>query len=137
MAMTAVACSLLLLAQFSDVVSSGAVTLTISIGGNKKNPFRKSINKVSSEPGIQQALWKKELEDHYKRHRLIVKYIQDGKEPNAEFLVQVLCFNKPSKITKDHLILCADIYDKRITMPLPMPNTEHVSPFTKLAGTEH
>lgn len=54
-----------------------------------------------------------------------------------KFLGQVLNFNKPSRITDDHLVLCSELYKKRVIMPLPLPRTEHVLPFTRLVGTEH
>jgi hypothetical protein len=80
--------------------------------------------------------WKEELEDHYRRHNLIVKFIREGKEPSVELLEKVLCFKPPSKITDNHLSLCADIYNKRISMPLPLPHTEHVASFTKLVSKQ-
>lgn len=35
------------------------------------------------------------------------------------------------------MALCLYIYNKRVSMPLPVPNTEHVLPFTNLVGSEH
>lgn len=80
--------------------------------------------------------WKSELQDHYKKHHQVVKFIQEGKEPSVEFLEQILEFKAPSRITKQHLALCSAMYDKRVTMPLPLPHTEHVEPFTALVGQE-
>jgi hypothetical protein len=55
----------------------------------------------------------------------------------VDFLNKVLSFQEPSKITENHLLLCSNIFDNRIVMPLPLPHTENVLPFTKFAGTEH
>lgn len=33
--------------------------------------------------------------------------------------------------------ICEEIYNKRVTMPLPIPHTKYVADFTKLAGQEH
>lgn len=82
------------------------------------------------------STWKSDLKDHYRKHHQVKKYIQDGKEPSVEFLKELLCFNEPSEITEEHLALCSYMYAKRISMPLPVPRTEHILPFTKLAGTE-
>jgi len=77
------------------------------------------------------------LEDHYRKHRLIVKFIQEGKEPNVQFLEQVLDFKYPFKITEEHLLLCSIIYERRISMPLPIPHSQYVARFTEIAGQEH
>lgn len=81
--------------------------------------------------------WKGKLADHNRKHQLVVKFIKDGKQPNVVFLEDVLDFKKPCKITEQHLALCSDIYSKRISMPLPLPHSQHVGPFTELAGQEH
>lgn len=81
--------------------------------------------------------WKSELNDHYRRHHKILKFIKDGSEPTLDFLSEVLCFKQPAQITKNHLSLCEELYNKRVVMPLPLPHSEHVDAFTKLVGTEH
>ena len=81
--------------------------------------------------------WKKEQVDHYRRHHLVVKHIQANKDVDKDILEKALCFDEYSEITEEHLALCLDIYNTRVSMPLPVPNTEHVSPFTELVGSEH
>lgn len=84
---------------------------------------------------IPKASWKKELGDQYRKHNLIVKFMREGKEPNQEFLNELLSF-KPSLITDTHLKLCEMVYSNRLAMPIPFPNTEHVLTLSKLVGGE-
>lgn len=55
---------------------------------------------------------------------------------DIEILEKALCFDEYSQITDEHLALCLDIYNKRVSMPLPVPNTEYVLPFVNLVGPE-
>jgi hypothetical protein len=80
--------------------------------------------------------WKEERSNHYKRHHLVVKHIQANKEVDIEILEKALCFDEYSQITDEHLALCLDIYNKRVSMTLPVPNTEYVLPFVNLVGPE-
>jgi hypothetical protein len=82
------------------------------------------------------ASWKEERGDHYRRHHIVVKHIQANKEANIEILEKALCFDEYSQITEEHVALCLDIYNKRVSMPLPVPNTEHVLSFANLVGPE-
>nr|UYR50734.1 hypothetical protein [Morchella crassipes] len=82
------------------------------------------------------ASWKEERGDHYRRHHLVVKHIQAKKEVNIEILEKALCFDEYSQITEEHMALCLDLYNNRISVPLPTPNSEHVLPFSNLVGAE-
>jgi len=42
----------------------------------------------------------------------------------------------PVVITQQHLDLCSQILNAAVTLPLPKPNTAHVSPFANVAGPE-
>lgn len=72
------------------------------------------------------------MEEHYRKHYSVVKLIKEGKEPSVKFYKELLGF----EITEEDLILCSEVYDKRVSMPLPIPHTQHVAPFTALAGQE-
>lgn len=85
---------------------------------------------------IPKASWKRELGDQYRKHNLIVKFLKDGKEPNKEFLNELLSFPEPSLVTDAHLKLCEEIYSSRVVMPIPFPNTEHVVTLRNLVGGE-
>lgn len=84
---------------------------------------------------IPKASWKKELNDQYRKHSLIVKFIKEGKEPNKEFLNELL-FPESSLVTEAHLKLCEKIYSGRVVMNIPFPNTKHVVTFRNLVGGE-
>lgn len=84
---------------------------------------------------IPKASWKKELQDQYRKHNLIVKLLKDGKEPSKEFFNEILSF-EPSLVTDAHLKLCEEIYSNRVVMPIPFPNTEHVITLKNLVGGE-
>lgn len=85
---------------------------------------------------IPKASWKKELGEEYRKHNLIVKFLRDGKEPNKEFLNELLSYPEPSLVTDAHLKLCEKIYSSRVVMPIPFPNTEHVAILRNLVGGE-
>lgn len=62
--------------------------------------------------------------------------MRENKEPNLDILTKALALKDSSRITEEHLELSIKIYNKRVVMALPVPNTEHVLPFTKLVGSE-
>lgn len=66
----------------------------------------------------------------------MVKHIQANQELKIEILEKALCFDEYSQITEEHVALCLCIFNKRVSMPLPVPNTEHVLPFANLVGPE-
>lgn len=92
--------------------------------------------RCSSSIALIKSDWKKVREDQYKRHCLVIQHMKENKGPNLDILSKVLPFNPSSKITEEHLALCIEIYDKRISMPLPVPNTKHVVSFVNLVGSE-
>ena len=55
---------------------------------------------------------------------------------NIEILEKALCFDEYSQITEEHMALCLDLYNNRISVHLPTPNSEHVLPFSNLVGAE-
>ena len=46
-----------------------------------------------------------------------------------------MCFTPP--ITQTHFNLCVSIIERRITLDLPLPHTDKVVPFSKIAGIEN
>jgi len=72
--------------------------------------------------------------DYYRRHILAKAHISAGLEPSLAIISRVLQLSVP--ITQGHLDLCESIVKNLITMPLPKPNTEHVTPFANVAGPE-
>ena len=62
--------------------------------------------------------------------------MKENKDPDLDILTKVLSFGDSSEITLEHLKLFLEICNKRISMALPIPNTEHVLPFSKVVGVE-
>lgn len=90
----------------------------------------------SKKLSIPRAIWKQELGDQYRKHHLIVKFLKEDNKPNKEFLNELLSYPEPSLVKDAHLELCAQIYNRRVVMPLPFPRTKHVATFRELVGGE-
>lgn len=73
--------------------------------------------------------------EFYRRNAIAKNHIEQRVQPNADIIAEVLDINKP--ITQDHMNLCKDIIDDSIKLPLPVPNTEHVLPFSNAVGPEN
>jgi len=71
----------------------------------------------------------------YRRHSKALDHIKNLNEPNLRILNEVLCFN--SLITESHFNLCKYLADRLITLDLPIPHTNKVSIFSKIAGIEN
>jgi NUMOD1 domain len=73
--------------------------------------------------------------DIYKRHNKALGFIKSLKNPNLKIINEVLCFN--SSIRQEHLNFCISIVETVITVDLPIPRSDKVSAFSKIAGIEN
>jgi len=105
-----------------------------------KRKYKKNLNikkKYSTKSDSSSSeVWKKELVDQYRKHEMVRQHLLKGKEVDLDILNKVLGFSLPAVITEEHLLLCLEIYNKRITLGLPVPRSEFVKPFTELVGKE-
>jgi len=56
-------------------------------------------------------------------------------EPNLIIINEVLSLTRLA--TQAHIDLCANLMEKRITLDLPLPHTDKIIPFSKIAGVEN
>lgn len=71
---------------------------------------------------------------HYRRHNIALDHMQAGLSPTLSIISQVL--DLPVKVSQYHFDLCVQLVSNPVTLNLPKPNTEHVIPFSLVAGPE-
>nr|YP_009262015.1 GIY-YIG endonuclease [Chrysoporthe austroafricana]AMX22090.1 GIY-YIG endonuclease [Chrysoporthe austroafricana] len=86
---------------------------------------------------VPKSDWKKDLQDQYRKHNIILKHLKEYKGPSLEILKEVLCFPQPSFITEAHLALIKKLYEERVILPLPLVGTKESMKFSELVGPTH
>lgn len=71
---------------------------------------------------------------HYRRHNIALSHMKTGSGPNLSIISKVL--DLPVKLSHKHIDLCAQLVSNPVVLNLPVPKTEHVIPFSKVAGPE-
>ena len=66
---------------------------------------------------------------------MALKHIKLLKEPTVKILNNVLSLK--ARINKKHFELCVSLYKNPITLDLPIPHTDKISNFSKVAGVEN
>jgi hypothetical protein len=66
---------------------------------------------------------------------MALNHIKSLKRPSLNIINKVLCLN--SLIKQEHYNLCTSIVRKRVTLDLPLPHTDKVAKFSKIAGIEN
>ena len=66
---------------------------------------------------------------------MALKYIKELKEPTLKIINNVLSLN--NHVNKKHFDLCVSLCNNPITLDLPLPHTNKVSNFSKIAGVEN
>jgi hypothetical protein len=72
---------------------------------------------------------------HFRRDAIARGYISDNVAPNPAIIAEMLDIDAP--ITMEHMVLCESIVNQSVKLPLPVPRSEHVLPFSEVAGPEN
>ena len=75
-------------------------------------------------------------ENLFRKHNIALNHILKGELVTLDIMRKILEFPYPAEICQEHLELCAKIYNHPIRVPLPIPNTDNVAEFSKIAGPE-
>jgi hypothetical protein len=71
----------------------------------------------------------------YKHHTLALKFMKELKEPTLKIINELLSLN--IQMNKKHFDLYVSLSNNPITLDLPLPHTNKVSNFSKIAGVEN
>lgn len=74
--------------------------------------------------------------DYFRRHTTVENQIKAQVKPTVENITSALGF-PVGLITSGHLTLCAEIISNPLKFVLPRVNTEHVAPFSAVAGPDN
>ncbi len=75
-------------------------------------------------------------EQYWRLHNKVFQHILDEKDLSVDLINEVLEFDDQT-VTQDHLDQCQTILDSSVTVHMPYPRSEHVPPFSAVAGPEN
>jgi len=71
----------------------------------------------------------------YQRHKKALDHIKNYGEPTLDIINEVLSLK--TTIKQVHIDLCIELVEKSVTLDLPIPHTDKIIPFSKIAGVEN
>lgn len=73
----------------------------------------------------------------FRRNFLATEHIKLALRPSLEIIQKVLGLPDSACITQEHIDLCEKLSESPVVLPIPVPNSNHVLPFSKVAGPEN